>query len=74
MVASPKLVTSPVLTEELEDEMMVDRGTDFTFAAMAALVVALVATAFFFSPVDPNALNTQPQALLNVYERLVAPV
>ena len=54
--------------------MMVDRGNDFTFAAMAALVVALVATAFFFSPVDPNALNSQPQALLNVYERLVAPI
>jgi hypothetical protein len=53
---------------------MVDRGTDFTFAAMAALVVALIATAFFFSPVDPNALNTQPHALLSLYERVASPV
>jgi hypothetical protein len=52
---------------------MVDRGTDFTFAAMAALVVALVAGAFFW-PVDPSALNSPPQALLNVYERVVSPV
>ncbi|MCC6982537.1 MAG: hypothetical protein IT535_04655 [Bauldia sp.] len=52
---------------------MVDRGTDFTFAAMAALVVALVVSALFW-PVDPNALSTQQQALVSIYERVASPI
>lgn len=45
---------------------MVERGTDWTLAAVGALIVALVISAFFW-PVDPNALNS-PQALLSVYQ------
>ncbi len=52
---------------------MVERGTDWTLAAMGALIVALLASAFFW-PVDPSALNSPPQALLDMYQRVVAPV
>lgn len=51
---------------------MVERGTDWTLAAVGALIVALVVGAFFW-PVDPSALNS-PQALSGAYQGIITPV
>jgi hypothetical protein len=45
---------------------MVDRGADFTLAAVGALVVALVVAAFLWPIAPANLDGTFPQALLNL--------